>query len=201
MSGEPNNVFGLEDTYKQLRTHWLEHCSQKGENRQQQQQEPSSDESKVEAPKSAVPVATVIKIREAILSKHSLTKCCELAPINPRKVGLDHLGLLRVAVYRLDGDPIEDAEVDAILMSFVTERAMTDPKFLPVMNALTDGTFFPYPRSGFTIDLLADSTQQRIDKCEILATTEYVKDGEFKTTGHGLTANDVPYRIYFHWKI
>jgi len=155
---------------------------------------------RVEEQSGSVAVENAIKIRETILSKHTLTKCCELAPINPRKVDPDHLGLLRVVVYRLDGKPIVDAEVDAILMSFVTERAMTDPKYLPVMNAITDGTFFPYPRYGFTIDLSADSAQQRINKCEILATTEYAKHGiHFKTTGHGLTAENVPYRIYFFW--
>ena len=199
MAGEPNDVPGLEDTYQQLRIYWLEHCDRK--KRKEAGEEQPLQTNRDEQQGSSVAVETAIKSREAILSNHALQQCCKLAPINPRKVGLDHLGLLRVVVYRLDGKPIDDAQLDAILMLFVTERAMTDPQYVPVMKAFTDGTFFPYPRFGFTIDLSTGSAQQRIAQCEILATTEYVKDGvDFKTTGHGLTAENVPYRIYFFWK-
>lgn len=134
-------------------------------------------------------------LRQGILARHALTKCCELSP-EPLKPGAPDLGLQRVVLYRWDGNPIPVDQLDSLILKFLTVRAAKDARFVPVRDAF-DAKSVPCPRVGFSIKLERDEVTAA---CELLATTEYASPGaEFKTTGHGFGNNDVSYRIYFYW--
>ena len=137
-------------------------------------------------------------LRAKILADHPMGKCCELAPLRTDAAKRD-LRLLRIALYRLDGYPISTDNIDGVIMAFVAERARTDERFAPVAQTFIEDMSMPYERTGFTLKL--DGTPNAVaSACELLATTEYATSGDFRTTGHGFTADGVPYRIHFFWR-
>lgn len=144
---------------------------------------------------AAVGTDEASRLRQGILNRHPLTKCCEL-PSEPRKSGTPDLGLQRVVLYRWDGNPIPTEQLDSLILKFLTVRAEKDARFVPVRNAFAAKSV-PCPRVGFSIKLEADEVTVT---CELLATTEYAgPDANFNTTGHGFGDDNVSYRIYFYW--
>ena len=151
------------------------------------------------------------ELREGILAKHTLTKCCEGAPVEIdettlkvlKEIGLGQTadtGLLRIVLYRLDGAPIPEDKLDKIIISFIQGRATRDGRYAAVLNQYLQAAGFHCPRVGFSIHLQG-SKEEIIAQCEVLATTEYAAPGaSFSTAGHGFTADGAPYRVYSYWK-
>ena len=163
------------------------------------------------------------QLRQKILEETPLRKCCEIpasAPVDSGEGAEDLPDIasllggsgetcVRLLLYRLDGEPLDEAETYDNVLQIIRSRAQKDAHYLALVSKFVEAGYdaedpdfrwSPVPIVSFTVDLDGDD-KEVIAKCEALALTEFLEpNADFMTRGHGFTRDGVPYRIYSFWE-
>jgi hypothetical protein len=143
-----------------------------------------------------------LALRKRLLNLHAVSKCCEIPPNAALPVDLPPTGLLRVALYRLDGKALSQADVTGIVIISLGQAVTSHPSYLCAFQTAVIAGGYPWPMAGFLLKP-AGSIAQAVGHCEALVISEYAGSGcgSFQVLPLQFEAQGVPYLMYTLWAL